>query len=529
MKTAADLGVPEQFNAAAYFVDRHLREGRGGKTAIECGDERVTYAQLAERVNRCGTVLRDECRVRPGDRVVLLLPDGPAFFYAFFGAIKIGAVPIPTNTLWKTADYRHVLADSAARVLIVSDALLARIDAIPRSDIPDLQDTIVAGEAGTFDGLLARGAATLDAAATRHDAPAFWLYSSGSTGAPKGCVHLQHDMVVCAELFGKGVLGVRESDRCFSVPKLFFAYGLGNACYFPLAVGATSILWPGPPAPADVYGVIERHRPTLFFFVPTGYGMMLACAGDFDLSSIRLASSAGEALPPALYTRFKERFGIDIIDGIGSTEITHTFISNRPGAIRPGSSGLIVEGYETALLDDEKRPVATGEIGNLWIKGDSICDGYWNQPEKTRQTIAEGWIRTGDKYSQDADGFYWYAGRADDMLKVGGLWVSPVEVERALVEHEAVQECAVVGREDADALVKPMAFVVLRAGVAGTPELAAALQLFVRSRLAEYKRPRWVRFLGELPKTATGKIQRFKLRAAPDTTEPTDFRNEATE
>jgi benzoate-CoA ligase len=515
MKTAADLGVPEQFNAAGYFVDRHLAEERGDKVAIECGDEQVTYAELAERVNRCGNALRGACGILPGERVVLLLLDGPAFFYAFFGAIKIGAVPVPVNTLWKTADYRYVLQDSGARVAIVSDALLPAIEAIPRADIPDLQHVIVAGVAGgagTFDSLLAGGAPALDAAPTRHDAPAFWLYSSGSTGAPKGCVHLQHDMVVSAELFGKGVLGIRESDRCFSAPKLFFAYGLGNAGYFPLAAGATSILWPGRPTAPDVYAVIARHRPTLLFFVPTGYGMMLACEGDFDLSSIRLASSAGEALPPALYARFKERFGIDIIDGIGSTEITHTFISNRPDAIRPGSSGLLVDGYDAALLDEDKRPVAAGEIASLFIRGESICDGYWNQPEKTRATFDAGWMRTGDRYWRDADGFYWHAGRADDMLKVGGLWVSPLEVEHALLEHDAVHECAVVGREDADALVKPLAFVVLRAGTAATPALAAALQNFVRTRLPDYKRPRWVEFLDELPRTATGKIQRFRLR-----------------
>jgi benzoate-CoA ligase len=520
MQTAADLGIPEQFNAAVYFVDRHVAEGRGARIAIECGDERVTYAALAERVNRCGNALRDECRVRPGERVVLLLLDGPAFFYAFFGAIKIGAVPIPVNTMWKTADYRYVLNDSGAGVAIVSDALLPAIDAISRSDVPALRQVVVvdgalrrgSGQAGTFDSLLAGGAPDLDAARTAHDAPAFWLYSSGSTGAPKGCVHRQHAMVVCAELFGKGILGIRESDRCFSAPKLFFAYGLGNAGYFPLAAGATSILWPGRPIAADVYRVIERHRPTLFFFVPTGYAMMLACTGDFDLSSIRLASSAGEALPPALYTRFKERFGIDIIDGIGSTEVLHTFISNRPGAIRPGSSGQLVEGYDAALLGDDRQPAGVGESGSLFIRGASICDGYWNQPEKTRQTIDDGWIRTGDQYSRDADGFYWHAGRADDMLKVGGLWVSPVEVESAILEHGAVQECAVVGHEDADALVKPLAFVVLRAGTEATPALAITLQDFVRTRLADYKRPRWVRFTDALPRTATGKLQRFKLR-----------------
>jgi benzoate-CoA ligase family protein len=521
-RTAADLGVPERFNAAAHFIDRHVAEGRGAKTAIECGAERVTYAQLAERVNLCGSALRTVCGVQPGDRIVLLLLDGPVFFYAFFGAIKIGAVPIPTNTLWTSADYRHVLNDSGARVAIVSEALLPRIRSMPAEDATALRQIAVVGAGRlegprelAFDRLMAAGSPRLDAADVRHDAPAFWNYSSGSTGAPKGCVHLQHDMVVCAELFAKGVLGIREDDRCFSVAKLFFAYGLGNAGYFPLAVGATSILWPGAPAAEHVYSVIADHHPTLFFSVPTGYAMMLAHpagAREFDLSSIRLAVSAGEALPPAIYERFKRRFGIDIIDGIGSTEVLHMFISNRPDVIRPGSSGLVVDGYEAAILDDEKRPVARGEIGNLWIQGESVCDGYWNQRDKTADTIQNGWIRTGDKYSQDADGFYWYAGRSDDMLKVGGQWVSPIEVENALIDHAAVQECGVVGREDRDGLLKPVAFVVVRAGVDGSDALAEELQQFVRSRLAEYKRPRWVKFLDELPKTATGKIQRFRLR-----------------
>jgi benzoate-CoA ligase len=324
-------------------------------------------------------------------------------------------------------------------------------------------------------------------------------------------------MVICAELFGKGVLGIRATDRCFSVAKLFFAYGLGNALSFPFSVGATAILWPGPPTPESVYAVIAAHRPTLFFSVPTSYGMLLAHSRpdgpDFDLSSIRLAVSAGEALPPALYERFEQRFGVDIIDGIGSTEVLHMFISNRPGAIRPGSSGQLVRGYEARLLDEDGEPTPAGEIGNLWISGDSVCASYWNQHEKTKDTIQGRWISTGDKYTQDADGFYWYAGRTDDMLKVGGLWVSPVEVENALVSHPTVLECGVVGRQDHDGLVKPMAFVVVRDGAAGTPELGAELQQFVRQRIAEYKRPRWVEFVPELPKTATGKIQRFRLRA----------------
>ena len=330
-------------------------------------------------------------------------------------------------------------------------------------------------------------------------------------------MHLQHDMVVCAELFGKGILGITERDRTYSVAKLFFAYGLGNALYFPFSVGATTILSPAPPTPQSVYEVIERYRPTLFYSVPTSYGMLLARPApsahrDFDLSSVRLAVSAGEALPAALYERFKRRFGVDIIDGIGSTETAHMFISNRPGGIRPGASGQIVRGYDARILDDRGAPVTVGEIGNLWIRGDSVCAGYWNQHEKTKDTIEGHWIRTGDKYSQDEDGYYWYAGRSDDMLKVGGQWVSPVEVENALVAHGDVLECGVVGREDHDGLTKPVAFVVLRAEATASAELARELQQFVRDRLAEYKRPRWVEFLPELPKTPTGKIQRFRLR-----------------
>jgi benzoate-CoA ligase len=291
-------------------------------------------------------------------------------------------------------------------------------------------------------------------------------------------------------------------------------------------VGAPSILWPGAPTAPNVFAAIERHRPTLFFSVPTGYGMMLAHQPDFDLSSIRYGVSAGEALPPAIFERFKARFGVEILDGIGSTETLHMFISNRPGAIRPGSSGLLIPGYDARILDDEKRPVSVNDIGNLYIKGDSICASYWNQHAKTKDTIEGHWIRTGDKFRQDEDGFFWYAGRSDDMLKVGGLWVSPVEVENALVQHDAVQECAVIGDEDRDGLTKPFAFVVASASAAPGPGLARELQEFVRSRLAEYKRPRWVEFIAELPKTPTGKIQRFKLRemrktsVAPDRAQP---------
>ena len=517
---AAELGIPEIFNAATYFVDRNVERGRGRKVAIECGAERVTYDQLLERVNRFGSALRGQLQVRPEERVLLLLTDGPEFAYAFFGAMKIGAIAVPVNTLLKEADYRYLLEDTRGVVLVVSEALLPQIARLQLAG-RRLRHIVVVGQSNqpewlSFDDLLAAGSPDLAAEPTSRDEPAFWLYSSGSTGRPKGCVHLHHDMAVCAELFGKGILGITETDRTFSVAKLFFAYGLGNALYFPLSVGATTILWAGPPAAPHVYEVIERHRPTLFYSVPTGYGMLLAhdkpASTDFDLSSIRLAVSAGEALPPALFERFKRRFGLEIIDGIGSTEALHMFISNRPGAIRPGSSGQLVPGYEARILDGDRREVATGEIGNLWINGDSVCASYWNQHEKTHDTIEGRWLRTGDKYSVDADGFYWYAGRSDDMLKVGGQWVSPVEVENALLSHPDVQECGVVGHEDRDSLVKPLAFVVLRQGIDGSPERGAELQQFVRAHLAEFKRPRWVTFVRELPKTATGKIQRFKLR-----------------
>jgi len=528
--TAEDLGVPPLFNAASFFVDRHVAEGRGEKVAIESGDERVTYAQLLERVNRFGRSLRDALDVRPEERVLLLLQDEPAFAYAFFGTMKIGAVAVPVNTLLKEADYRHLLNDTRATVLVVSEALLPAIERIPRSEFRRLRHVVVvgrdaAGERLAFDRLLADASPDLSPEHTSRDEAAFWMYSSGSTGRSKGCVHLHHDLVVSATLYGGGVIRISERDRTYSVAKLFFAYGLGNALLFPLSVGATTILSPGPPTAANVYANIERYRPTIFYSVPTGYGMLLAqtrpeSGAEYDLSSLRLAVSAGEALPPALFARFHRRFGLEILDGIGSTENLHMFISNHPGAVRPGSSGQLMNGYEARILDNDRQPVPPGEIGNLWIKGDSVCSAYWNQHEKSHDTIEGRWLRTGDKYSQDADGYFWYAGRSDDMLKVGGQWVSPVEVENALLTHPDVLECGVVGHEDKDQLVKPLAFVVLRSGIDGTTERGSELEQFVRTQLADFKRPRWVSFVSSLPKTATGKIQRFKLRELASELEP---------
>jgi len=507
------------FNAADYFVDRHLREARAHRVAIECADECVTYAQLSERVNRFGSALREALAVRMEERVLLLLSDVPEFAYSFFVAIKIGAVPVPVNTLLRANEYEYLLNDTRARVAVVSDSLAHLILEIPRERITFLQFVVVVGSAPantlSFSDLLSSHTDRLAVAPTCKDDAAFWLYSSGSTGFPKGCIHLQHDMVIATEQYASNVLKIRESDRFFSAAKLFFAYGLGNGLYFPLAVGGTSILCSDPPSPHNVYATIERHRPTLFFSTPSNYAALVEFhreTGEFDLSSIRLGISAGEALPAALCQRFTRRFGFEILDGIGSTEALHIFISNVPDEVRPGSSGRVVPGCEAKILGDQGNPLPFGEVGTLWVKSDAVCACYWNRHEQTKQIIKGHWISTGDRYHQDKDGYYWFAGRSDDMFKVSGVWVSPSEIESVLLEHEAVAEVGVVEHKDKDSLTKPVAFVVLRPGFVEGPDLVSALLNFVIARLPTYKRPRHFEFVSELPRTATGKIRRFKLR-----------------
>src|SRR5712691_8460839 len=509
--------LPQRFNVATWFVDRNIAAGRQNAPAFHCEGGTLTYGDVHDLVNRTGNALL-ELGVQMEDRVLVLCLDTPEFLGAFWGAIKIGAVPIPANTLLRTQDYLYFLDDSRAKVAIVSAPLLA--EAGPAlAQARSLKHVLVAGGAPgahlSFEDRVAKASARLDAAPTSRDEPAFWLYSSGSTGFPKGAVHLHHDMVVCAETFAKEVIGYRATDKVYSAAKLFFAYGLGNAGYFPMAVGAQSVLYPGRPTPEVVFEILSTHRPTLFYGIPTLYASMLAVKDAekrYDLSSLRLCMSAGEALPDELYNRWRERFGVELIDCIGTTEILHCFLSNRPGEARPGSTGKAVPGYEAIIVDDEGRAVPQGEIGNLRVKGDSIMAYYWNQHEKTKDALLGHWMQTGDKYYQDPDGYFWYCGRADDMLKVGGIWVSPVEVENTLVGHAAVLEVAVVGHEDTDRLVKPKAFVVLKDGVAAAPSLEDELKGFVKDKLAPYKYPRWIEFVPTLPKTATGKIQRFKLR-----------------
>ncbi|MHB9149949.1 MAG: benzoate-CoA ligase family protein [Thermoleophilia bacterium] len=521
------VDFPDEMNAAEHFVDRNVHEGRGGKTAIvDLADGReYTYDDVLGMVNRFGNALRETLDTRLEERVLLLLLDSPAFAASFFGTIKVGSVPIPTNTLLKSSDYEYLLNDSRARVLVVSGPLFELVEPV-LTDLRYLQHLVLVGEADTssvpagiavhdFHQLLAGASAQLEAEMMNADDACFWLYSSGTTGFPKGTVHLQHDMLVTTELYAKGVLGMSESDRTFSVAKLFFAYGLGNGLYFPFAVGATTVLYPGKPDAETFFNIIEQQKPTLFFCVPTAYQSMLAIENvqeRYDTSSLRACVSAGEALPAAVWERWMDRFGVEILDGIGSTEILHIFISNPPGACKPGSTGKVVPGYLAKVVDEEGQPVTVGEVGDLLVSGESTCASYWNKHQKTKDTLEGHWIRTGDKYSQDEDGYFYYQGRSDDMLKAGGIWVSPVEVECTLIEHEAVLEAAVVGAADSAGLVKPKAYVVLQEGQEPSPELEEELILYVRSRIAKYKYPRWIHFIDELPKTATGKVQRYKLR-----------------
>ena len=513
--TPPEIEVPRQYNAAHEFIDRHLAEGRGAKPAIIDDRGTTTYAELAERVNRAGNMMKS-LGLGLGDRVLMLMLDTSDFVACFFGAIKLGAVPVPVNTLLTPSDYAFMLRDSRAKLALVSAPLYEKL--VPAlADQPFLAAVAVdgAGNHGKplLGDLLAQASDRLEAAPTVADDICFWLYTSGSTGQPKAAVHIHSAIVQTAELYAVAVLGLGPEDIVFSAAKLFFAYGLGNAMTFPLYVGATAVLMAERPTPQSIAQRLVARKPTLFFGVPTLYAAMLVDPGlpTRDKVALRLCVSAGEALPEPVSRRWKERFGVEILDGIGSTEMLHIFLSNAPGAFRYGTTGKPVPGYELKLMGEGGAEVGAGEIGDLFVGGPSSAIMYWNNRAKSLDSFHGKWTKTGDKYRIDGDGFYVYQGRSDDMLKVGGIYVSPFEVEGALVTHEAVLECAVVGHADENGLIKPKAFVVLKSGTA-SPALAAALQAHVKSRLAPYKYPRWIEFVGELPKTATGKIQRFKLR-----------------
>ncbi|HET9489409.1 MAG TPA: benzoate-CoA ligase family protein [Methylomirabilota bacterium] len=512
-------GPAEGFNAAALFVDRHLTAS-GRRTAFRHAGRAVTYAALAESVNRAGNALAG-LGVEMEHRVVLILDDTPAFAAAFWGAAKLGAVAVPLNPLMTIEEYDFLLRDSRARVVVAEPEIAARL-ADARGRWPSLRAVVSAGAgvagAPALADLMAKASPVLEPAApTVADDAMYWGYTSGSTGAPKAAVHGHRDFVAAADLVGVGVFGLGPDDLVFSASKLYFAFGLGNSLYFPLRVGAASVLVPGRVSPEAAFEIIAAERPSVFFAVATLYARMLRVPDAerrWDLSSLRLCVSSGEALPPAVFDGWKARFGHELLDVVGSTEALHDFIANTPGAARRGSSGRVVPGFEARLIDDAGRPVFTGHVGHLLIKGPTTALAYWNRHDRTRQTMQGEWLRTGDMFWQDADGYFYFAGRADDMLKVGGQWVSPAEVEAALVAHPAVVEAGVVGRQDEDGLTRAHAFVVLTDSRAASAELAAELTTFVRERLAGYKSPRWVEFVPELPKTATGKIQRFRLRGS---------------
>lgn len=513
------MALPDTFNFAEHLFA--LNRDRAHKIAYVDDRGALGYGALEDRARRLASALLD-AGVRPAERVLLLALDTNDWPVSFLGCLYAGIVPVAVNTLLTADDYGYMLAHSGSTAALVSGTL----EGVLREALQKTSHQLPVMFVSQPEGPLASDALDLDAAiaaakplaAPAPTAPqdhAFWLYSSGSTGRPKGTVHTHANPWWTAELFGKPVLGLKEDDVCFSAAKLYFAYGLGNALTFPLSVGATVVLMAERPTPDATFkrwqGLPGTPQPTVFFGAPTGFAGMLASPSlpARDRVALRMCSSAGEALPGELAQRFKAHFGCEIIDGIGSTEMLHVFISNRPGDIRYGTTGKPVDGYEIELRGDDGRPVARGEVGDLFIKGPSTALMYWGNAEKSADTFQNGWTRSGDKYSCDADGYYTYAGRSDDMLKVSGIYVSPFEVESTLMLHPSVLEAAVIGKEDADGLTKTKAYVVLKAGQAAS---ADDLKAFVKSRLAPYKYPRFIEFVDELPKTATGKIQRFKLR-----------------